>query len=93
VKITGISITLLTMLAFLLCISVGATFAMGANGGPLSPPGDTRAVEEGTAKGEKKVDKSGEGAPSGEKAKEKTGQPSPKKEPRIKYRDMYECGC
>ena len=66
---------------------------MGANGGPLSPRGDTKAVEEGAVKSEKKIDKSGEDAAGKEKAEEQAGQPSQKKKPRIKYRDMYECGC
>jgi hypothetical protein len=66
---------------------------MGANGGSLSPHGDTKAAEEGTGKGDQKVDKDGEGTPPAEKAEERTLRPSQKKKPRLKYRDMYECGC
>ncbi len=87
-------ISLLAMTAFLLCMSVDTTFAMGANGGPYAPEGGTKATEEGAVKNEKKSDKkSGEEAAGEEKKGEQTGQPSQKKKPRLKYRDMYECGC
>jgi hypothetical protein len=90
---TGISIALVTMLTFVLPLSGGFAFAMGAHGGPLSPPGETKAVGEGPARGEKEPGKGGEGTRQEEKTKEQAVPPSPEKKPRIKYRDMYECGC
>jgi hypothetical protein len=91
VKIIGIFMALLTILSF--CASEGTAFAMGANGGNLYPQGNTTTIDEGKGQREKKVDMNGEDMTKKEKADEKTGLPSPKKKPRLKYRDMYECGC